>query len=71
MIIHPVVIRPVSDRRFIDCEWIRLGRVRFRYIGGREEKLFFELFVVATFNDGSSLVLDNVAVPTVGGWVGG
>ena len=44
---------------------------RFRFVGGREEKLFFELFLVPTFMDGVLLVLDNAAAPTAIGWVCG
>lgn len=64
MVVDSVIIRPVPNRRFIDYQWIRLCRIRLRFIGGREEKLFFKLFVVAAFINKALLVLDDVAAPT-------
>ena len=64
MVVDSVIIRPVPNRRFIDYGWIRLCRIRLRFIGGREEKLFFKLFVVAAFINKALLVLDDVAAPT-------
>jgi len=48
-----------------------MRRFRFQFVGGREKKLFFKLFLVPTFVDGVLLVLDDAAVPTVIFWVCG